>query len=168
MFMISFRMRRAGIIFAAVLLLVMATLGVMGARSIWDGATVSTGLFGNAAAKKNTVKTNEQRLDFVKSFGWEVVEEPVEVMEVIIPKEFDSVYEGYNSMQKKQGFDLTKHAGKRCKRYSYEVTNYPGQESDVRFHLIVRDNKVIGGDISSLLAGGFMHGFNAPETQTES
>jgi hypothetical protein len=108
----------------------------------------------NAAAK-----TNEQRLAFIESFGWEVEQEPIEVLEVIIPKEFDDVYSDYNAMQKVQGCDLEKYAGKRCKRYSYVVNNYPDQPDDVRINLIVYKNKTIGGDVTSLRQGGFIHGF---------
>lgn len=109
--------------------------------------------------KKIAAKTNEQRVEFIASFGWEAATEPIEVMEVIIPKEFDDTYKEYNSIQKMQGCDLSSYAGKRCKRYSYEVTNYPGQIENVRINLLVYNNKIVGGDVCSMEASGFMHGF---------
>ena len=160
MFMVSFRVRRKYLAIFAALVLV-AAIGTFGASRVM-GSSVPTA--GGAAQKpgKVTVKTNEQRAAFIASFGWEVTEEPVEVMEVVIPKEFDSVYEEYNSMQKTQGYDLKKHAGKRAIRYTYVITNYPDQPEDVRINLLVRDNKLIGGDVCSLLTDGFIHGFAMP------
>ena len=42
----------------------------------------------------------QQRVAFLSQFGWRFDEDPVEVAEVIIPPEFDSVYEQYNAIQK--------------------------------------------------------------------
>lgn len=109
--------------------------------------------------KKAAGKTNDQRMEFIKSFGWEVNPEEAEVMEVIIPKEFDDVYKDYNSIQKMQGFDLSKYAGKRCKRYSYDILNYPNGVENVRINLLIYKDKIVGGDVCTLNAGGFMHGF---------
>ena len=36
---------------------------------------------------------NKERLSFISQFGWEVDSEPDEVCEIIIPQEFDDVYE---------------------------------------------------------------------------
>lgn len=110
--------------------------------------------------KTLAAKTNEQRIAFIETFGWEAEAEPAEVMEVIIPKEFDDLYKEYNSIQKMQGCDLSGYAGKRCKRYSYSILNYPGQKENVRVNLLVSNNKIIGGDVCSLEPGGFMHGFS--------
>jgi hypothetical protein len=63
-------------------------------------------------------------------------------------------------MQKKQGYDLGKFAGKRVKRFSYVITNYPGDVKNIRINLLVRDNKIIGGDVCLMEPNGFMHGFN--------
>lgn len=111
---------------------------------------------------KNTLKasTNEERMNFISQLGWEVDETSVEVCEVIIPEEFDSVYTDYNEIQKTQGFDLTEYAGKRVKRWTYTVKNYSGYENTelVHINLLVYDDKIIGGDICSVELNGFMHG----------
>lgn len=113
----------------------------------------------------HTVNGNEQRVEFIKSFGWEIDKEPIEVKEVIIPSEFNDVFSNYNSIQKKQGFNLEKYKGKTVKRYCYNVLNYPNTEDDVRINLLVLDNKIIGGDVCSVKLDGFMHGFNFPKTE---
>ena len=109
-----------------------------------------------------TVDTNGERIEYLKSFGWTVTEEACEIVEVAIPTEFGDVYQNYNAIQKEQGFDLTAYRGKRVKRYSYEVTNYPNQQENVRANLLVYNNQIIGGDVCSLELDGFMHGFQLP------
>ena len=159
MFMVSFRLR-GKVVAGALALALVAILGVMGVNMLRDGAVAASS--SGVKVKDVKVKTNEQRLAFTKSFGWEVQEDPAEVLEVIIPKEFDEVYEQYNTIQKKQGCDLAKYAGKRVKRYSYLVTNYPQAQNEVRLNILVYKDKVIGGDVCSLQLDGFMHGFELP------
>jgi len=163
MFMLSFRLSRGRVLLGALAVVLVLSLGYMGVRMFASDGTVETAASQAAGEKskprKVVVKTNEQRLAFAASFGYQVQEEPAEILEVIIPKEFDEVYTEYNSLQKKQGYDLEKFAGKRCRRYSYIVTNYPQAEGEIRLNILVYSNKVIGGDVCSLEAGGFMHGF---------
>lgn len=101
----------------------------------------------------------DSRIAFLAQFGWEVNEEPVEVSEVVIPGEFNEVYEQYNAIQKEHGLDLSKHRGETCKKWVYEITNYPQAGESVRATLLIADGKVIGGDISSVALDGFMESF---------
>lgn len=103
------------------------------------------------------VKINDDRLKVAEILGWEIEREPEEIEEVIIPENFDEVYIKYNDLQKQNGFDLEKYKGKRCKRFTYSVKNYPN-EDDVVMDLLVYNEKVIGGDISSKKLDGFMQG----------
>ncbi|MCI8442308.1 MAG: DUF4830 domain-containing protein [Provencibacterium sp.] len=121
---------------------------------------VAVNLSGDGAVTKNyTAQTAGQRLEFISQFGWEVEEEPVEIEEVLIPAEFDAVYESYNTLQRAQGLDLTRYRGKMVKRFTYQVLNYPDSGDEVRLNLLVAENKVIGGDVCSMALDGFMHGF---------
>lgn len=108
-----------------------------------------------------------ERLAFISQFGWDVAEDPVQVTEILIPAEFDEVYEKYNEIQKKQDLDLSLYAGKRVKKWTYAVRNYPGYEGRadvIELNLLICDGLVIGGDVCSTELNGFMHGFDAPET----
>ncbi len=78
-------------------------------------------------------KSNEDRISFLSGFGWTVDSEPYEVMEVVIPSEFDEVYKKYNELQEEQGYDLHDYCGKRLKRWTYQITNYPGRTDDTIF-----------------------------------
>ena len=101
---------------------------------------------------------NAARVAFLASFGWSGPEEPAETAEVAIPAEFGQVYENYNRLQQSQGFDLTPYKGKTATRYTYTITNFPEQE-DMQAHLLVYENRIIGGDLSSPRLDGFMCGF---------
>ncbi len=109
--------------------------------------------------KTYSAANNEERRTFIASFGWECSDEPIEISEVIIPTEFDETYKAYNEIQKAQKLDLTAYKGKRVKRYSYSVSNYPSHPSNIRVNLLVYKGIIIGGDVSSIELGGFMHGF---------
>ena len=115
-----------------------------------------------------SAKSTEERLSFLSGFGWTADEQSEEVSEVIIPEEFDEVYSSYNDLQKQQGFDLSVFAGKRVKRWTYVITNYPGYEDKVciRANILVYNEKVIGGDICSVELDGFMQTFNSRENES--
>ncbi|MBQ3150860.1 MAG: DUF4830 domain-containing protein [Clostridia bacterium] len=114
-------------------------------------------------------ENEEQRLAFISQFGWEVHKDPIEVAEIILPTQFDEVFEKYNEIQKEQNLDLSLYSGKRVKRWTYAVINYPGYENKqdvIQLSLLIYDGTVIGGDVSSTELNGFMHGFDLPETQS--
>lgn len=113
-----------------------------------------------ASVKYGKVKDSDDRVAFLAEFGWQVDPEAVDECEVTIPSEFDAVYEKYNELQKKQGFDLYAYRKKTVTRYTYKVTNYPDHKGVVLANIIVYKNKVIGGDICSADISGFIHGFD--------
>ncbi len=120
----------------------------------------------NVTVKKvslQTAETADDRLKFISDFGWIVDEDPIEVRQIVIPQEFDDVYNNYNQLQLSQGYDLTGFAGRSAKRWTYVIRNYPDVSSDedyVRINLLVCDGKIIGGDVCSIKLDGFMHGFD--------
>lgn len=103
-------------------------------------------------------ETNEERVAFLTGFGWQVEQEPTETREVMIPAQFNDVYQNYNAMQQAQGFDLAPYAGEVCTQYKYHVTNYPN-ETEVYATLLVYGRLIIGGDLACAEVDGFMHGF---------
>ena len=104
-----------------------------------------------------SARTADERLKFLAQFGWVVEPDPIDVREVVIPAEFDDVYNSYNEIQKTLGFNLEKYKGRRVKKWEDAVINYPEGVRNVKATLLIRDGAVIGGDIS---AGGnrqFVH-----------
>ncbi len=113
------------------------------------------------------VKTNEDRIGFLKQFGWETSGEPVEEVTMKIPSEFDKIMNSYNEIQKNQGLDLSKYKNKEVTRYTYEIINYPDYDGKVWANIIVCKNRVVGGDICSADVSGFIRGFAMPEMNAE-
>lgn len=110
------------------------------------------------------VKTADDAVSFLNQYGWKTEKSVVEKCEVTIPNNFDKVMTSYNEIQKQQGLDLTKYRKKTATRYTFKVTNYPGYEGTVYANVIVYRNKVIGGDICSADAKGFLHTFSMPNS----
>ena len=103
------------------------------------------------------ISTNEDRIAFLKRFGWEVETEAREIVEVTVPNEFDPIYQQYNQLQIGEGLDLEKYKGKSVKRYTYLVSNYD-YDGTVYANLLIYRDRVIGGDICSAKLDGFVHG----------
>lgn len=112
-----------------------------------------------AAPSPKGVKTAEDRTAYLTAYGWEVDVLSEECQEVVIPREFDVVFEEYNTLQKNQGFDLEKYKGKRVKRFVYRVSNHPGGKTQVYASVLIYKNTVIGGDLQSPSPDGFLQGF---------
>ncbi len=109
-------------------------------------------------------KTDEERVAYLKSFGWEVDPTPVQTQEVRVPTEPNDVFQRYNDLQKSQGFNLDDYAGKSIHRYVYKVTNYPNAENQTWFAtLLVYKDEIIGADVSSSAQNGVMHGLHMPQ-----
>ena len=112
------------------------------------------------------VSDNEARIQFLKSFGWEVAATPVESGRVKIPAEQSEVFDRYAQLQKSQGYDLVPYAGKTVMRYVYQITNYPNATEPVYATLLVHKNQIIGGDITNTGPDGRVQGFAMPNADT--
>ena len=115
-----------------------------------------------ASAEVKNVKTNDDRLAYLNGLGWQVSPQPLATEELLIPEEFGDSYQGYLKLQADQGFDLTQYRGKRVKRYTYQLTNYPSQAEPVQIALLIYKDRVVGGQIQSA-SGSFLHGLAMPE-----
>ncbi len=105
------------------------------------------------------VSTNDDRVQFLTSHGWEVVTSPVQTSQVRIPSGNSEVFTRYNALQKSMGYDLSQYAGKTVMRYVYTVKNYPGATEPVYATLLICDNRIIGGDVTNTAPTGKIQGF---------
>jgi hypothetical protein len=110
------------------------------------------------------VKTTEDRVAYLAGYGWTADPASEECQDVVIPKEFDSTFEEYNTLQKGQGFDLSKIKGKRVQRYIYSITDHPGGKGPVYASVLIYKNNVVGGDLQNPSPDGFLQGFERPPT----
>lgn len=103
-------------------------------------------------------ETNAQRVEYIRSFGWETSTVPTDSEEIRIPARFDDAYTQYNALQKEQGFDLTRYRSCYARKFTYKITNYNGADPAVPINanLIIYDGKIIAADISSAAANGFV------------
>lgn len=102
--------------------------------------------------------TNEERVKYIESFGWDSDTVPSKIEEVRIPSRFDETYEQYNALQKEQGFDLRKYRACYVKKFTYPIRNFDSADPAVPIcaNLLVLDGEIIGADISSAEANGLV------------
>lgn len=152
------------IVFAAKVSVKKIVAGVLAAGAVVAGIVLLLPTAENAQTTVGEVgldsklKTNEQRVALLESYGWQIDPEPRSEREVQIPKTFDDTYQAYNAIQLEQGLDLTPYQGKRATLYTYELTAYPTGEQGVIANLLIRRNRLIAADISSAEVDGFVHG----------
>ena len=98
-----------------------------------------------------------ERVAFIENLGYTVNREtPEESKDIQIPYVFNDIYNQYQKIQQKGGYDLTKYSGINATLYTYSLI-YKNR-TDVYAHLLVVDEKVIGGDISALsVEDGFIN-----------
>lgn len=133
------------------------------ALSLDLGPAASREVSGPALPDPTGVRSNQDRIDYLAAYGWQVEPDPLATQELQIPQEMDESYDEYLALQKSQGFDLEKYAGKRVKRYTYEITNYPSGEVGVQANLLLYRNTVVGGEVLSPELDGFLHGLTMPD-----
>ena len=117
-----------------------------------------------AATASPSLATNDGRVQFLESFGWEVTTSPLQSTQVKIPEEMSDVFRRYNALQLSQGYDLQNFAGKTVMRYVYEIVNYPEATEKALATLLVHRGKVSGGDITETAPGGKICGFKGPQS----
>ena len=156
MFIITARVRKGPIL--AVAAAASVVCGILLAATDLGGQDTAV----SGVVSPTGIKTNEDRVAYLESYGWQVSQEPTAVEELLIPETFDESYTQYLDLQTAQGFDLTDYQGKRVKRYTYAINNYPTGETGIQAGLLIYKNTVIGGDVLSPQLGGFIHGLTMP------
>jgi len=104
------------------------------------------------------VHTEGDIVTYLATLGWQASTAPLEVQEILIPREFDHVFEAYNYIQIQAGFDLSDYRGLPALRYSFRIENYPDQAEGVVADVLVVHNRIVGGGIQSVYLDGFIHG----------
>lgn len=117
------------------------------------GRAVQTMLGGGKTPK---CATNEERVEWLQSLGWEVEPQPVSEIPVVIPESFDELYSQYAILQRQGGFRLDRHKGKTAIKYSYTLLNYGDGSEPAVASILQRGDRVIAADLSSAKLGGFL------------
>lgn len=97
-----------------------------------------------------TAKTVKEQLEFLELFGITADSQSRSVKNILIPSDFNSVYEEYNSLQRQIGLDMRKFKGKNAQEITYNIKN-ADYSSAV---LVVYSDRVIGAHITNGEYGG--------------
>ena len=108
-----------------------------------------------------SLASNDGRVKFLESLGWQVTASPKESGQVRIPESTNEVFDRYNALQKSQGYDLTPFAGKTVMRYVYQVKNFPNATDPVYATLLIYKDQIIGGDITDTSPTGAIQGLKS-------
>ncbi len=103
-----------------------------------------------------SLRSTEGRCAYLASLGWRADPASEELRETALPARFDALLEDYNALQLAQGWDLRAAAGKSCLCCSYDLVGFPGWDGRVIATLYVFRGRVIGGDLHTAAADGFM------------
>lgn len=138
MLLVNFRLKKstigvAGLCFAAAI--------VMAVLFFWVN---------NAPKGEDTL----DRLAYLSKLGYSIDDKSEIITEIKIPEDFGEIYAKYNEMQEKAGFDLRDFSGQDATMYTYSVSSYKDFKG-VYANLIVVNDRIVGGDISSIENGGF-------------
>lgn len=157
MFIFTAKLHRKRVAFGAVALVlicgILATFA--GSHSLWGAQSVA------ASVSPKGIKTNEDRVSYLSQFGWTTTPEALSVEELQIPEVMDASFDAYLAAQANQGFDLSKYLGKKVKRYTYGITNYPGG-TDAMASLLIYKNMVVAGEVFASDTGEVLHGLARP------
>lgn len=96
----------------------------------------------------SNVRDREDVARFLSQFGIEAEGDFFSDRTVTIPDLFGGVFAEYNELQKSQGFDLSRYAGKRLRKVIVGVA-LPRREQRYLATLFIYRNTVVGGDVSS-------------------
>lgn len=142
MFLFNFKLRRRSTAvfaaaFAAILTAVICAFCAASAPAV---ETASPAITDGNAAEEAAVG------EYLDSLG--ITDRELKTCEgVKIPAHFNEVYEDYNALQERQGFDLSPFKGKTVRRYVYAVDGGSAV-------ILAKDGRVIGGHFTEGEYGG--------------
>lgn len=94
--------------------------------------------------------TNKKITAYIEKIGWQIDNKPSNISHYKIPSDFDTVFQTYNEIQKKSGFNLETYKGKNITAYTYTVKNHKlSNNISVYVTILVYKNQIIGGEIFS-------------------
>ena len=108
-----------------------------------------------AETPRPQLTSNVQRVEYLRSLGWEVEEEPIETLQFLFPEKLEEPYLSYNELQLPQGFDLRECLGRQVSRYTYAVLNHPSRAEGVQANLYLCEGDPAAGDLFCPGSGGF-------------
>ena len=119
--MFVYTMKASGLKFFAVVAISVVVL--VSAVGILPSVSASVDV-ANVSTDYKNISTEEQMVEFLSKLGYEAEPVPADVFEIQIPNNFNSIYEKYNELQRSQGLNLKRYAGKDATAYVFKIKNY--------------------------------------------
>lgn len=161
MFIVTAKLSRRKLAAGALAVALLCGVGYTGSVVLRGGGLSAVAMAQKSMERKG-IKSNEDRIAYLAEFGWAVEGKAISSEELLFPETFDGVYGEFLTVQTQQGFDPAAYAGKRVKRYTYRITNYPTGEEGVVADLYIFQNTVIAGEVLNPRLDGFLHGLAMP------
>lgn len=136
-------------------------LGAFLCAMIFAAASIQHGTDNDTPSPEHIVD-NDGRVAYLSAWGWEISPSAVETLDLLLPTPSGDTDDTYQAIQADQGMDLSSYYGKRVKRYTYNVLNYPDQPQGVHANLYLYGDTVIAGDITASGPDGFIAGLRFP------
>ena len=150
MFVFSVKARYIRMFFAALIL----GVAVFAVVRLFPDVPASLPVNGTASAADalpDGLKDAEGVYAMLVNLGYTLEPQPLETVQVKVPRRFDTLYETYNAVQLEGGFNLAKYGGRTVTRYSFRVTDVPESMNKplgtATVSVLVYKGKVIGGDL---------------------
>ena len=134
-----------------------AVLTVIGVGLVMAALILLAGRTTEETTELPQLTGNAQRVEYLRSLGWEVEPEPMETLQFLLPDHLAEPYLSYNELQNAQGFDLSPCCGKQVSRYTYAVKNYPNRSEGVQANLYICEETPVAGDIFCTGVDGFQN-----------
>lgn len=149
MFVFNYKVKNRGkalrLAIAAILILILTIFALARGCGSSNSGSATCDEIGEYSLK---AETEEQRQSILNTFGIENAELS-ESDEITIPKEFNSLTEEYNEIQKQTGLDLSPYKGQKAQRLTYRANG----ENTVYAVLLINNGKLIGGHLSGRIYG---------------
>ena len=101
-----------------------------------------------------TAATDAERAAFLREYGWEINENALETLDLVLPLSLEEAWADYVSMQNDQQLPFAHFGGQAVRRYTYSLTNYPDTPQGAQVNLYQCGQEIIGADIIVLGENG--------------
>lgn len=102
------------------------------------------------------------RQAWLEKLGWQVAEEPLEVLQLELPRPLDEPWTAYAQAQERQGLPFSAFSGRSVQRITYRVENHP-TAPDAQLNLFLCGEEIIGGDVFLPGPEGFQTNLTFPK-----
>lgn len=144
MFVLKLKIRKKYVISTAII--IAATVLLFVVLSLSGGAVPNDSATCDEIGKFSLVaQTVGGEVGFIKQFGYDVNADSRTSDTVVIPSNFNEIYEEYNTLQKKIGLNLEDYKGREVTKITYELEN-----SEEKYAVILTlQGRVIGAHLTN-------------------